>query len=535
MLRNINKYSFFDMLFYFVIVLYGFLIIFKANFGVIDDHTLINTLFLGKEIPFFIYPEIGRFFPLDAQELNIISIFSTSPFAFYLFNMAQFFIIVILFYKITLNLLGSEKKYLPKIAILFLIFTPGFVTAWFRLFVPERDQFFFLLLFLYFFIKSSKGNVIYILLALLFANLSLYYKEPTFIMIGSFAFFHFLLGYKQIDFKQKILDVLLIFSSIIFIVIYFFLVYLKKGDVLYGEVNINPLIQLIKILFNYSLNDPLIVFILLPLSIFRAYMIIFKKERNYVFDSLLFSSVLYFIVFIKLNMFSQHYLLPIYCFGLFVVVKYLAERNYFKSTLIKFTTGISLILIFSSSLPTGIHLISFYKNVPNNFQATLEFLKSYLPNNSEKVNVFLYGVNRNTGVEIYGSFIKYMKFKGISPDIFDIKTEQDDNGILPIRIDSNSPYTVLKQTKASKINSGDLIIITPYTTYFFDLQKSQLSELNKEYDLVFHADSFVEIPNISLKSLAKFLYRKFKSSNTPFMLSSNEYNWPIDFYVLKKK
>lgn len=535
MLKNINKYSFFGVLFYFVIILYGFLIVFKANFGVIDDHTLINTLFSGKKIPFFILPEIGRYYPLGFQELNIISIFSTTSFAFYLFNMVQFFIVIILIYKIILYLFGSERKYLAYIAIFFLIFTPGFVTAWFRLFVPERDQFFFLLLFLYFFIKSSKGNVIYILLALLFANLSLYYKEPTFIMIGSFAFFHFLLGYKQIDFKQKILDVLLIFSSIIFIVIYFFLVYLKKGDVLYGEVNINPLIQLIKILVNYSLNDPLIVFILLPLSIFRAYMIIFKKERNYFFDPLLFSSVLYFIVFIKLNMFSQHYLLPIYCFGLFVVVKYLAEKNYFKSTLIKFTTGISLILIFSSSLPTGIHLISFYKNVPNNFQATLEFLKFYLPNNSKRVDVFLYGVNRNTGVEVYHSFIKYMEYEGINSDVFDMQSEQDDNGILQTWIDDHSPYTVCKQAMASKIDSGDLIIITPHTTYFFDLQKSQISELNKEYDLVFHADSFVEIPNISLKSMAKSLYRKFKSSNTPFMLSSNTYNWPIDFYVLKKK
>ena len=536
------KKSIYYYLFLSVAILYGILIVYNANLSVIDDHTLLNTILKGEKIPLFIIPEIGRFFPLAGFELNIISLFSLSPTAFYIFNSFQFIVLVFLFYKMIYKIGGKDRINLSILTILILILTPGFVTAWLRLFVPERNVLFFLTIFLFFFLKYQETSKIqYAIYAVLSANIALYYKEPVFIMLGSFAFFYLLFGWRENNIQQKILNFLLIVSSLIFFLLYFFIVYLNRGDVLYGKTNINYFIQFFKIAFNYALSDPVLILIVLPLAIYRTYVIIKSRKAQPLYDSLLFSSVIYVLIFFKLNIFSYHYLLPAYIFGIFGSFYYIVNEGLYKKLIIKLLLFLSLIFLVFSSLPNSLHLISHYKNVPNNYQKTLDFLRNYISaeyNKGYRTSIFLDGVNRNTGVEIYHSFIKFLEYKGLTPVQFDMKTNEDDNNILAfVKRDKNSPYTVEKQANSSQLMCGDLVIVSPYTTKYIDLKKSEINKMNKDFDLLFKTNSFMEIPNLGIKSLVKYLFikKRYLEDKSGAILFKNIFGLPLDFYVFKMK
>lgn len=531
--------KFLNIFFFLYVLSYALLIIHKANWGVIDDHTLISTIFIGKNIPFFINPEIGRFYPLDGFEYNLISKISVSPEIFYAYNAIQFVLLIVIFYKIIHNSLGMSKKsifiYLILISLL-----PGFVTAWFRLFVPERNVLFFVTIFLYFFLKfQNSQRWIYFIIALISGNLALYYKEPVFIMLGSFALFNLIFTWKQLNFKTKLFNFMIIASCSVFIIIYYLLVFSKRGETLYGTVNYNPYIHFLKNFFNYILSDPILIFILIPMVGWRLFsIIIIKAKYNPIFDSLLIASFFYLSVFLKLNMFSYYYLLPIYGFALPAILYFMLEYKLFKVLFWKILIFLTVICLTFSSLPLAFHLISHYKNVPNNFQATLSFLHKYIKEKAtsgDRVTIFLDGVNRNTGVEVYHSFITYLESKGLNHEFFDIKSSEDDNKILPLKInDEKSPYSIWKSDKGSKIESGDLLIITPYTTKFISLEKNEIKEMEKEYEILYKTDSYIEIPNIGIKSLSKIIYKKLVNKDK-VILSENIYQLPLDFYVLRKK
>lgn len=84
------------VLFWIFVCIYAFFVAYNADFSVIDDHTLLSTLFVGKDIPFFIHPDIGRFYPLDGQELNILSaVFGVKANVFYMFNALCVFVVIL--------------------------------------------------------------------------------------------------------------------------------------------------------------------------------------------------------------------------------------------------------------------------------------------------------------------------------------------------------------------------------------------------------------------------------------------------------
>src|SRR5262249_44443532 len=91
-------------------ILYALLCCLYTSFGPLDDHLFLNTILVGKRLPFFIAPNIGRFYPLNGQEYNIISLFSVSPFCFYTFNAIQFLLFSILFFRVVQQI-GSTKNF----------------------------------------------------------------------------------------------------------------------------------------------------------------------------------------------------------------------------------------------------------------------------------------------------------------------------------------------------------------------------------------------------------------------------------------
>jgi hypothetical protein len=440
-----------------------------------------------------------------------------------------------------INTIGENKKYIAYLALLFLVFTPGFATAWFRLFVPERSELFFFAIFLYAFLQYQKNQkTVFFIAGLLAANIALYYKEPAFLMLGTFAFFHLVFGWREINFKQKLYDFLLMLSSLVFITVYFFVVYIHKGNNLYGDTTLNPLLVISKNIFNYSLNDPLLIFSLIPFAIWRVVVIIKTKNANAVYDPMLFGALIYLLVFVKLNMFAPHYLLPVYLFAIPALLYFFVIEKLYKNIKFKILASITLFMIAFSSFPVGLHYISHYKNVPSNFQNTLTFLKTYIQNEANKnnrTNIFIDGINRGSNCEVYHSFIKNLEFLGLKSSQFDIKSDEVDDGILgkPVE-DKNSSYSVISSSQPSEVKSGDLLILTPYTKH--NLCGENIENYFKDYELIYSSGSTFPVPNFSIKAALKYFFAskvRGSGADEKMMISDNFFDMPLEFYVLKKK
>jgi hypothetical protein len=524
-------------LFIMVMVSYAVALPTGANFGVIDDHEVLDSLLSGRTLDFYVNPEIGRFFPLDGQEYNIISLFSLSPVAFYTYNMVQFLIVVFLMLKIVdLCLAGVNKNNLAYIIVLLVIFSPGFVSAWFRLLMGERGQvLFFLIFFLLYLLYQKEQKVIYFISGFLAANLALYYKEPGFLMLGALGFFHLAFGWKILNKRQKLFDALLMASATIFVMVYFFVIFLKKGHYSYGDTPYSFIIVFTKNTFNYVLSDPFLIILLFVLVIYRFYVILMKKEHlDALHDATLLSGTIYVLAFLKLNIWSYHYLLPAYVFATFGIVHFLVKEKYINRIVIKAAVCIALVLFIFNALPVGIHLISSYKNIPNNFQNTLTYLTDYIRRDRERVTIYLDGVDRGNSMEVYYSFIKYLAYKHVNPDQFDLKSDiPSNNALLFSKGDPQSPFTVFRDPTPTQIEAGDLLLVTPYTVKFVD--QRYIDNLMGNYELLYHAESILAIPNIGMKSLIKYLVmRPDRQPIHEIMFSTNIFAWP-DFYIFRKK
>ena len=415
-----------------------------------------------------------------------------------------------------------------------LLLSPGFVTAWFRLFVPERNALFFFILFLFsYFSYQRRESVLTGLFGLLFANLALYYKEPGFLMLGAFVFFHLVFGWKELKPNQRIFDLLLLGSSFVFILVYYFVVFRNIGKVLYGEIPYNQILLFAKNIFNYILIDPFLIFVLPLLIVYRIYLVCLKLSRKEpIYDSLLIASFVCVLVFLKLNMCAYHYLLPAYAFGIIGMVYFLFGQEYLKKIFLKTAASVCLVIFFINPLPAGLHLISYYKNVPTNFQRTLNYLDVYISTQNHRVNIYLDGVNRGSNTEVYHSFIAYLNFQGLSDKTFDFKSDLvSDNKLLFSTGDPSSRYTVFQTSATTAPESGDLLVLTPYSLKLFNNQ--YLVEIGQNYELLYHAKSLLPVPNMSAKTLAKYIFMGNVSNET--MMNNNIFDTPLDFYVFRKR
>ncbi|RDU57569.1 hypothetical protein [Helicobacter sp. MIT 99-5507] len=470
-------------------------------------------------------PEIGRFYPLDAQELNIIySIFGISVNIFYIFSSIFAFILVCCLFVALNNFL--QNKIYSLFWIVILLFSPAFATAFLRLFVPEKLESVFFAIFIFSFIKFQNTNkFIFFILALISANLALYYKEVAFIMLGGFCFFYILFSYKQILYKQSnknpiILSALLLISCGLWLIFYYiFVLAIKTNSGNYGDTPYNVIIVFLKNITNYALSEPFLFIGIFALLVFRFYFIVFKHCKiNPILDSALIASFLHSLAYFALNIYSFHYPLPAYIFGIIPIAFYL--REYFKYLFIKCIVVICAFIWLFNSFPAFIYQFNHYKAVPNNFANTIDFLASYISKNPH-TNIYLDGVNRASSGEVYHSFIKNLEFKGIED--FDMKSDLPIDNALLGKEDSTSKYSVFKSNDILQKQSGDLVVWTPYSTIALD---------SSEYELLFYSDYGFNIPFFGIKSLLKSI---IMNQSKDIILSNNISMLPIHFSVYRVK
>ncbi len=538
-----------QFVFYVFLGIYVVLLLLNPQLAPIEEARFLDTLQIGKYYPFEIHLYEARFHPLQSQEYNLVTLLlPPTPFSYYLFNALQLVVFFLIFAKI-LNFVTNNKS-LIYLSLLLLLFSPGLITVWFRLVFPERGILFFTTLCLYLYLKIlkrikdySKAKLIIILSAIvLFANLAIYHKETVFLALGSFAFFHLVLSWKQSNFKIKLLDGLLILSSLVFILIYYFAIYLNSGTTNYAEALApSSTFGNIKIILDYVFSDPLLILCLLPLTGWRLYQICLKKQIAYpVYDAMLMAALIYIIAFLKLKLQTQYYLLPAYIFAipamLFFITQFQPRLMAKKWWIAAF--GTAIFIQITSALPMGLETLSDFKYIPLNANQTFDFLvdniKSRYPN--QRADIFLDGIYRGRKNYIYHDFGEFLKYKGLTQKNFDIKSDLPSNNEFPWEENPNSPYSALRSKEAAKISKGDYLVITPYS--YKDPTDSYMNNLESEYKLLFRTRSQWAIPNIGLQRVIKYfliIMLPEEKTKTMFHQGLKLFKPVVDYYVFIRK
>ncbi|MGI0406323.1 hypothetical protein ACRE1U_03305 [Helicobacter himalayensis] len=515
----------------------------------IDDHTFTKTLFIGEEIPFFINAEIGRFYPLDGQELNILSaLFGANASVFYAFNALCVILVAfclayalpVFFAMIDDNTHATPQakqnfaryQIISYALIALVLCAPSFVTSFLRLFVPERMEFVFFSIFLasYAFVLKNphkQSASFALVLGVLSATIALYYKETGFAMLFVFAFLHFVLSFKYSHFRVKILDIALMLTSIIWVLVYVFVVVLQKeGSGAYGDTPYNQLIVLLKIAFSYSLNEPFLLLVLPCLFVYRIYDVFIKKQPfNALLDSSLCAALVLVAEYLVLRIGDVHYVLIAYIFGLIALGGWIL--NFLKLKFFKLLLIVACIVFVFNSLPFSLSQYAHYKVVPNGFQQTLDFLSKYIKEHPH-TNIYLEGVNRASGVEVYVSLAEWLNHYGAN--VFDLQSDLTiDNSILG-KPKPESPYSVFRSNDIVPKQSGDIVILSPYMT--FEFSNALLEKLDSKYECLFESDFGYNFPRLGIKSFIKYFGKQYAGEGE-IMLSKNSFGLPLKFYVYR--
>lgn len=334
-----------------------------------DDYAFLSTLesgkplpFYGRNFPFYDDARLGRFDPIVGQEYNLVAPLSARPAALYLVNAVQLIIFTVLLLRILGEATGDGRLIAGAAALVLL--SPGLTNAWFRLELGERGAAFFLTIFLAAHLWLGRtGSVLAAGLALASASIALYYKEPVFLALGTFAAVHLALTSPRAASRVKIVDGLVIVSALGFLVTYYLRVYQYRGAWLYSSSIYPWLVVSVKNVLNYALfSDPVAVLLAFPLAAVRLYAILARRAAAHpLFDPMLLAGCAYASVFFALNIYGPYYFLPVYVFVLPPLVYFLFTPRFVAGTGWKILAGCAAVVLVLDTVPSGVHYLAYNK------------------------------------------------------------------------------------------------------------------------------------------------------------------------------
>ncbi|MNL11090.1 hypothetical protein D3C87_1319110 [compost metagenome] len=101
----------------------------------------------------------------------------------------------------------------------------------------------------------------------------------------------------------------------------------------------------------------------------------------------------------------------------------------------------------------------------------------------------------------------------------------------------HSPYSVFNSRRTDRVQSGDILVVSPYTAY--SMAPERLAALGQDYELLYRTASPYSIPDVNLKLLAKSLLLWGVRASGHSQAYSPYFNYNLfrtpDFYVFRKR
>lgn len=550
----LNKYN---ALFVALIVFCAIAIVWDSSAPLMsgDDIEFYATLANGESVWHGCEFAIGRFFPLAGWNLNLTALFSINPYAFMIFNALCFVATAWCFWCIT-------RDFSPKMRVIcFVIFTfsVGAVKIYTQITFPETLQITFIMLFFTLTCALFSANphtnlamnlnsanlkrggaewdykiAIIFAIALICANIALYLKEVSFVIIGGFGFFYLALsliaGRKQKHKRAQIIAIfcaLLMLSSLVFLGAYFYFTLGASGK--YGEFGVFSSIRTAVVAI---LGTPLVSIALPIMIVIRIYRVVKGDKIHPFYDSLGLCALFYFMAFLVLGMGSFHYFvvpnLLSAIYGAFFINRHF---DLMKCFWIRAVCVIIALIFATSCLPQSIHYYTLNKIQNKNLNDGFAFLGAYISANQGKTTIYFDGFCR--GIDRCYNSWGYPAVFSILPKLhgvrnFDIKSAEPNGKIFSI--DSHSNLSFFNSESVEVPQSGDLIALFYMSDKF--MNKSYIDSLKARYTLIFETQNRGYFPNYNAMSLGAWLLKKY-GINHALNNMGNIFKMPKQFYVFR--
>lgn len=530
---------FYGLFFGFILAYAGFIVMDSAIPMLNSDGFVFFTQLLESKSAWHGLAGLGmkRFFPLAGWNLALIAQFSLSPYAFMLGNAC-----VLVAFGVCYLALGRQSRanhWAILVMFICVVLSVGYAKLMVEIVFPETTLTLFVLAFLlcYFYALHSPSkpkSYLLALLALLFGNAAIYLKEVAFVIISGFGLAHIALSLLESFIRTKsltltrrifLLDIALALSGVVFLGAYAYFTRGGSGD--YSSMEVYSSVRLFAVLF---LSAPLLS-IALPVALgFRLYRVIKGDAIDVFWDSVGLSGFAYMLAFIALGMGSFHYFTPANILASLYLLFLLGHYACIKRWGFRVITAVVLAILLTSSIPQGIHYLTFYKTQNNNMNDTMRYLASYLKSHPH-TTIYFEGFGR--GVDRYYNAWSYPAIFSILPTIFGVRefdiASKEPNGT-SFSIDPHSSLSFFNSQEVGTPDSSDLLIITALSD--MDIADSRITELESSHELLFKTSNHPYFPQYTLMSIGAKLLQDLGISH-PLSNYGNPYRLPAQSYIFR--
>jgi len=270
------------------------------------------TMYSVRGIPFPnpIWREAGRFFPLGLQQFNLLGRFTRSAAGYHAFAILQTVILFSILLVLDERLCGPARAVLAALALVL----PSVVHSFLGLIYPECDVLFWLAcLALSVQLFARTRSVRWALFAVLSAQFALYYKEPVFLFLLTFAVVRILLrakcsGSLRKDFRnvETRLDLSIAAVSLAFVAFYA-IVILSNSSLQYLAEHQISRFQTARAYLRFDW----LVWVFAAFTLVRMYHVVRGAAAPVLlWDGLACGAMVYFFAYLALRMVSEYYLAP---------------------------------------------------------------------------------------------------------------------------------------------------------------------------------------------------------------------------------
>lgn len=431
----------------------------SAGLSPLDDHHFIRTIFQGKEFGFYIMPELGRFFPLTAQEYVLAAkLFGPSAQMFYLINAFK----IVLCGGLLFSCLGMTGlgNFASAVIWTTIMFSMGMANTLFRLSAGELNALILMLLFAWCVLmlrdrqdSENFWRTGYAIIGIFAFFIALFYKELIFVFGLVFTLSEIARAYFVKKSSPSVFIVATFLVSVLYIVSYgiWRFIYVTGS---YADFHATSRWDVLAL---FATNDPFIMYVVLPVTVYRFAAILRRPECYSIYDSFMLAASAYVCAFMLLAMSSTYYLLPAYAFSACGLAGIVA--GHFNK--IAQRAILTIVLLFCINVfPMVLSDIQSQKLIVSNHYKFVDFLSQWLQRTNEtsqqRRNIVLAGVSPGDGVEILFSLKTFLVSLGVPATSFEVKaTEPSDNKNI-------SDFHGFKAGQAYVPEVNDLLIFNPF-------------------------------------------------------------------------
>lgn len=357
MMRNVQKKTKISAIVTYGIIvgILAFFMLWNAEWTLGDQAHLMNRMPFGGHMSLKsgISADAGRFMPLISYDYNILWILRISSppcWAFFVVNVIGFLctavFLFLLLHHISKKINPNGSWWVATVGSLVYLF--GTYKVQLELIYSERIMGLMIVAFIYFgLLFWEKGKWYFALISIFSAGYAAFCKEPFFGTLLVFAGF-LLIFWKGLDPKKKIYLWSIIAVSISHIILYLTIVYPyieTAFDPTRGETDKLAIVL-------QGLWSQKILFLAIPILLFRVYHFMFKKDRAHLFfDAILLAGLSYTLACVVLSLNDDYYY---YTATIFLIIAVVYFLFYYIKTLWTTIVLIPFLLFYAYQVPPQI-------------------------------------------------------------------------------------------------------------------------------------------------------------------------------------